>query len=126
MTEISFSLRKFLANGRLRQDSLAIANAMAWCTQMGPGRARMAPHVGTWMGPKCCKTKHMANLDGTPSDLGWELEGPGSDPVEGLDGTLRDSNRRLGFSEFFGFSGQVGLSMLLGLYIANQRTLHAQ
>ena len=30
----SFSLRKFLANGRLRQNSLAIANAMAWCTQL--------------------------------------------------------------------------------------------
>ena len=28
-----FSLRKFLANGRLLQNSLAIANAMAWCTQ---------------------------------------------------------------------------------------------
>ena len=27
------SLRKFLANGSLRQNSLAIANAMAWCTQ---------------------------------------------------------------------------------------------
>ena len=33
MAKISFSLRKFLANGRLRQNSLAIANAMAWCTQ---------------------------------------------------------------------------------------------
>ena len=29
----SSSLRKFLANGSLRQNSLAIANAMAWCTQ---------------------------------------------------------------------------------------------
>ena len=28
------SLRTFLANGRLRLNSLAIANAMAWCTQV--------------------------------------------------------------------------------------------
>ena len=34
MAKISFSLRKFLTNGRLRQNSLAIANAMAWCTQL--------------------------------------------------------------------------------------------
>ena len=34
MAENSFSLRKFLANGRLWQNSLAIANAMAWCTQI--------------------------------------------------------------------------------------------
>ena len=33
MAKILFSLRKFLANGRLRRNSLAIANAMAWCTQ---------------------------------------------------------------------------------------------
>ena len=32
MAKTSSSLRKFLANGRLRQNSLAIANAMAWCT----------------------------------------------------------------------------------------------
>ena len=30
---ISFSLQKFLANGWLRQNSQAIAHAMAWCTQ---------------------------------------------------------------------------------------------
>ena len=51
------------------------------------------------MGPKCCKTKHMANLDGTPSDPGWDLDGPRIDPGEGLDGTPRDSNRLLGLSE---------------------------
>ena len=28
------------------------------------------------MGPKHCKTKHMANLDGTTSDPGWDLDGP--------------------------------------------------
>ena len=33
MAKSSSSLRKFLANGCLRQNSLAIANAMAWCTQ---------------------------------------------------------------------------------------------
>ena len=37
---------------------------------------RDGPHLGTWMGPKRCKTKHMANLDGTPSDPGWDLDGP--------------------------------------------------
>ena len=30
------SLRKFAANGSLRQDSLAIVNAMAWCTFVEP------------------------------------------------------------------------------------------
>ena len=39
MAKLSFSLREFLANGRLRQNSLAIANAMAWCTQYR--------HIGT-------------------------------------------------------------------------------
>ena len=38
-----FSLRKSLANGCLRQNSLAIANVMAWCTQ-----SRTAPPVGGW------------------------------------------------------------------------------
>ena len=33
VVKFSFSLRKFVANGRLRQNSPAIANAMAWCTQ---------------------------------------------------------------------------------------------
>ena len=33
IAKISSSLRKFLANGSSRQNSLAIANAMAWCTQ---------------------------------------------------------------------------------------------
>ena len=36
MAKISSSLRKLLANGSLRQNSLAIANAMAWCTQSRP------------------------------------------------------------------------------------------
>ena len=31
------------------------------------------PHLGIWMGPKHCRTKHMANLDGTASDPGWDL-----------------------------------------------------
>ena len=31
----SFSLRKLLANGSLRQNALAIVNATAWCTQVG-------------------------------------------------------------------------------------------
>ena len=36
MPKISSSLRKFLADGSLRQNSLANANAMAWCTRDGP------------------------------------------------------------------------------------------
>ena len=35
IVKISSSLRKFLAHARLRQNSLAIANATAWCTQKG-------------------------------------------------------------------------------------------
>ena len=27
---------------------------------------RNGPHLGTWTGPKRCKTKHMAKLNGTP------------------------------------------------------------
>ena len=48
-------------------------------TRMGPGRAGMAPTSG----PGCCKTKHMANLDGTTSDPGWDLEGPRIGPRRG-------------------------------------------
>ena len=42
IAKILFSLRKFRANGRLRQNSLALANAMAWCTQLriaGPSKS---------------------------------------------------------------------------------------
>ena len=35
------------------------------------------------MGPKRCKTKHMANLDGTLSDPGWDLDVPGIGPRRG-------------------------------------------
>ena len=35
IAKMSSSLRNLLANGSLRQNSLAIANAMAWCTQGG-------------------------------------------------------------------------------------------
>ena len=34
IAKISSSMRKCLANGRLRQNSLAMAHAMAWCTQI--------------------------------------------------------------------------------------------
>ena len=68
-------------------------------TRMGPGRAGMAPTSGPgwvrndvkqstwqiWTGP-------LRTQDGT-----WT--GQGSDPVEGLDGTPRDSNRLLGLSD---------------------------
>ena len=33
IAKISSSLQKFVANGSLRQNSLAIENAMVWCTQ---------------------------------------------------------------------------------------------
>ena len=51
--------------------------------QDGTGTGRDGPHFGTWMGPKCCRTKHMANLDGTPSDPGWDLGGPRIGPRRG-------------------------------------------
>ena len=44
--------------------------------QDGTRTGRDGPHLGTWMGPKHRKTKHMANLDGTTSDPGWDLDGP--------------------------------------------------
>ena len=34
-------------------------------------------------GPKRCKTKHVANLDGTPSYPGWDLDGPRIGPRRG-------------------------------------------
>ena len=67
--------------------------------QDGTRTGRDGPHLGTWMGPKCCKTEHMANLDGTPSVPGWDLDRPRIDPGEGLDGTPGESNRLLGLSE---------------------------
>ena len=49
----------------------------------GTRTGRDGPHLGTWMGPKHCKTKHMANLDGTTSDSGWDLDGPRIGPRRG-------------------------------------------
>ena len=51
--------------------------------QDGTRTGRDGPHLRTWMGPKCCRTKHMANLDGTPSDPGWDLDGPRIRPRRG-------------------------------------------
>ena len=51
--------------------------------QDGTRTGRDGPHLGTWMGPKHCKTKHMANLDGTTSDSGWDLDGPRIGPRRG-------------------------------------------
>ena len=51
--------------------------------QDGTRTGRDGPHLGTWMGPKHCKTKHMANLDGTTSDPGWDLDGPRIGPRRG-------------------------------------------
>ena len=58
MTQISLSLRKLLANGRLRQNSLAIANAMAWCTQYRTTLA--SPSVQWWQG--CLTVIHHLRL----------------------------------------------------------------
>ena len=51
--------------------------------QDGTRTGRDGPHLGAWMGPKHCKTKHMANLDGTTSDPGWGLDGPRIGPRRG-------------------------------------------
>ena len=51
--------------------------------QDGTRTGRDGPHLGTWTGPKHCKTKHMANLDGTSSDPGWDLDGPRIGPRRG-------------------------------------------
>ena len=51
--------------------------------QDGTRTGRDGPHLGTWMGPKHCKTKHMVNLDGTTSDPGWDLDGPRIEPRRG-------------------------------------------
>ena len=70
--------------------------------QDGTGTGRDGPHLGTWIGPKHCnlKTKHMANLDGTTSDSGWDLDGPRIGPRRGSGWhPPRDSNRLLGLSE---------------------------
>ena len=55
--------------------------------QDGTRTGRDGPHLGTWMGPKHCKTKHMANLDGTTSDPGWDLDGPRIGPGRAQDRT---------------------------------------
>ena len=68
--------------------------------QDGTRTGQDGPHLGTWMGPKHCKTKHMANLDGTTSDPGWDLDGPRIGPRRGSGWhPPRDSNRLLGLSE---------------------------
>ena len=51
--------------------------------QDGTRTGRDGPHLGTWMGPKHCKTKRMANLDGTTSDPGWDLDPPRRGPRRG-------------------------------------------
>ena len=51
--------------------------------QDGTRTSRDGPHLRTWMGPKYCKTKHVANLDGTPSNPGWDLDGPRIGPRRG-------------------------------------------
>ena len=67
--------------------------------QDGTRTGRDGPHLGTWMGPKHCKTKHMANLDGTTLDPGWDLD---RTQARVWMAPPRDSNRLLGLSEFRG------------------------
>ena len=82
------------ATGYLRQEAIvSLGSGQEVC--FGPSRpdperntrdedgtrtGQDGPHLETRMGPKRCKTKHMANLDGTPSDPGWDLDGSGLDP----------------------------------------------
>ena len=56
MVKIPFSLRNFLANGSLRQNSLATANAMAWCTQLRAqhGESRGGYMISPWMTVSSC------------------------------------------------------------------------
>ena len=51
--------------------------------QDGTRTGRDGPHLATWMGLKRCKTKHMAKLDGTPSEQGWDLDWPRIGPRRG-------------------------------------------
>ena len=70
------------------RESLNVKNGQEVCfgpSRPDPGRnardqdgtrtGRDGPHLGAWMGPKHCKTKHMVNLDGTPSDSGQAQDG---------------------------------------------------
>ena len=50
-------------------------------------------------GSETMQTKHMVNLDGTPLDLRWDLDGPRIGPRRGPGWHSRDSNRLLGLSE---------------------------
>ena len=72
--------------------------------QDGTRTGRDGPHLGTWMGPKHCKTEHMANLDGTTSDSGWDLDGP---RIGVWMAPPRDSNRLLGLSEPCSWEGSL-------------------
>ena len=70
--------------------------------QDGTRMGRDGPHLGTWMGLKRCKTKHMANLDGTPSDPGWDLDRPRTGPRRGSGWYPPETvnvNRLLGLSD---------------------------
>ena len=49
-------------------------------SRMGPGRAGMAPTLGTWMGPKYCKNK-------AHGESGRDTLGPGMGPGRAQDRT---------------------------------------
>ena len=52
-------------------------------TRMGPGWAGMAPTSGPGWVRNAIKQSTWRIWDGTPSDPGWDLDGPGSDSGEG-------------------------------------------
>ena len=100
-----------LSNTQKRSRKIGSGQEVCFCpSRPDPGRNALeqdgtrtgwdGPHLGTWMGPKHCKTKHMANLDRTTSDPGWDPDGPRIGPRRGSGWhPPRDSNRLLGLSE---------------------------
>ena len=74
------------------------------------------------MGPKRCKTKHMAKSGRDPFAPGMG-PGRGSDPGEGLDGTPRDSNRRLGLSDFVPLLPDFGTVVPFFVHFPNESAL---
>ena len=64
--------------------------------KLGTRTGRDGPHLGTWMGLKRRKTKHIANLDGTPSDPGATWTGPDRIQARVWMAAPRNSKRRLG------------------------------
>ena len=79
--------------------------------QDGTRTGRDGRHLGTWMGPKHCKTKHMASLDGITSGMG---PGRAQDRTQARVWMAppRDSNRLLGLSDVCLPHWSIGASFL--------------